>query len=133
MTIETTRQMIIERLERIRSIPKQTYSAEELHSGMMSRVQRQADTQYQQRVKLRERKLLADLKVVDKYLLDREAEKQALAVMPQTGDEFGLLETPLIPVPEVSIWSQSIPIPFPQRRFTRTSTKIRLNKRRRRK
>ncbi len=121
MTIKTTRELIVQRLNVIRAIPKQQYSAMELHQNGLSRIQRKEDTQFFQKIRLQEKRLLKDLQVIDNYL-------QLTSVkVPETYDEFGdLIQVPLIPEPSTSLWGT---IPLPKKILIRTSSRPRTKRR----
>ncbi len=122
--IETTRQMVIDNIREIQSIPKQgEYSAMQLHGSMMDRQQRRSDTQYYQQLREREKRMVKDLAILDAYIAASKIKVNL------TYDEYGgIISTPIIPEPTVSIWSQ---IPLPSRQLTRRAQKPRLNRKRR--
>ena len=107
-----TRANIIQRLNEIRNIPKQQYSAQQLHGSMMDRTQRKEDVVYQQRLKSQEKKLLQDLELIDNYL--------ASEILPTNGD------VPLVPIPKTSLWGN---IPLPQKRYTIVESRPRTKRR----
>ena len=110
-----TRANIIQRLNEIQSIPKQGYSAMQLHGSYSDRAQRREDTFYYQRLRAQEKKLLQDLKLVDSYL-----DTSSSSLPSVNGD------VPLIPVPETSLWSG---IPLPKRQLTRMESRPRIGRR----
>ncbi len=115
MTIQTTRQIIIQRLAEVQSAKGQkTYSAMDLRGGrpLLDRIQRKENLRFQHNLNLQEVKLLKDLALIDDYLKTST-----------------LKDTPLIAEPSTSLWST---IPTPTKTLTRLETKAKILKRTRR-
>ena len=110
--IITLRAKIISKIDEIQAIPKQQYTAMQLHDGYLSRVQRREDTLFHQRMALHTKRLKYDLAVIDNYLA--------------TSTKLPTIEgAPLTP-PPTSMW---VNVPLPVKILTRTSSRPRTMRR----
>ena len=85
MTIEQTRIEAVSRLAELNRIQPMRYSAMDLHSKrpLLSRVQRQEDRRFIEKVKLQKKKLTKDISDIDKYLLSlKEVDEKSLLFQP---------------------------------------------------
>ena len=99
MTIEQTRIQAISKLGELNRVQPIRYSAMDLHSKrpLLSRVQRQEDRRFMEKVKLQKVKLKKDIEDIDKYLLSlKEVGEKSLLFQPISMPNITFKQKPVL-------------------------------------